>query len=62
MVERWAMIENGVVVNVVAWDGNTSRWQPPEGVIMKQAPDYVGMYWRYENDQWLEPIPPPAEG
>ena len=59
MVQRWAMIENGVVVNVCSWDGDITRWQPPVGVIMILAPDNVGMAWRYDNGEWLPPIPTP---
>jgi hypothetical protein len=27
----YAIIENGVVVNTVEWDGDVSIWQPPSG-------------------------------
>lgn len=56
---RYAMIRNNVVENVCSWDGDTSRWQPPEGYLVIPAPDHVGRDWRYEGDEWLEPLPPP---
>lgn len=32
---RYAMVKDNVVVNVVLWDGDTAKWQPPtDGTIM----------------------------
>lgn len=31
MVSRYAVIEAGVVTNVVMWDGDPASWVPPEG-------------------------------
>lgn len=53
---RYAMIRDGVVVNVCLWDGDTFRWQPPENVLCIPAPDHVGIGWRYEGAAWLEPV------
>lgn len=62
MVNRWAMIKDGVVVNVCLWDGLVSTWQPPDGVEMQLAPDHVSRDWKYENGEWLKPdVPRPEE-
>ena len=53
---RYAMIKDGVVVNVSLWDGDTFKWQPPEGVLCVPAPDHVGIGWGYVNDEWHAPI------
>lgn len=58
MSERWAMIKNNVVINVCNWDGNTQTWQPPEGIEMQPAGDLVGIGWRWDGENWLEPLPP----
>jgi hypothetical protein len=56
-VERWAMIQDGTVINVCLWDGLESTWTPPDGVEMQPAPDYVAIGWRWDGAEWLEPIP-----
>lgn len=30
-VTRYAIIQGGQVVNIVLWDGDTTKWQPPQG-------------------------------
>ena len=60
LVERYAHIKNGVVVNVTLWDGDISRWQPPEDELVITAPENVGIGWRYDGTDWLEPLPPPV--
>lgn len=32
MVSRYAIVQGGQCVNVVLWDGDTSKWAPPQGV------------------------------
>lgn len=57
-VERWAMIKDGVVVNVCLWDGNTATWTPPADVEMQPAPDEVAIGWTYDGE-WHRPEPTP---
>jgi hypothetical protein len=38
MSNRYALVENGVVVNVILWDGDTEAWQPPEGATAELLP------------------------
>lgn len=33
---RYVIIQDGVVVNAIEWDG-VSEWQPPEGCIASQS-------------------------
>jgi hypothetical protein len=58
MIERWAMIRDGIVENVCNWDGLTTTWQPPDGVQMQQAPDHVGIGWTYDGVDWTAPPEP----
>lgn len=58
MVERWAMIKDGAVINVCNWDGLTSTWQPPEGIEMQKAPDQVAIGWQWVDNTWVEPVIP----
>lgn len=62
----YAVIESGVVANVIVWDGNTENWQPPEGCIAVLIPEGVraGIGYSYDGDSFIEPPPPaltPAE-
>jgi hypothetical protein len=56
MTERWAMISDGVVVNVCRWDGDLNTWQPPEGIVMQPAPDNVGIGWTWDGENWSPPV------
>lgn len=43
----YAIVQGGEVINVVAWDGNETTWQPPEGttaveVTAATGPAYFG--------------------
>jgi len=54
---RYALVdENGVVVNMVAVDGD---WTPPDGLRLVVAPAEVSMNWRYANNQFTAPPPDP---
>lgn len=34
MISKWAVIQGGVVTNIVLWDGDTATWQPPADATM----------------------------
>jgi len=57
------MIKNGVVENVSLWDGDTNKWQPPEGITCIPAPDEIGIGWTWDESNWTAPVipEPPAE-
>jgi hypothetical protein len=59
-VERWAMIENGYVINICLWDGDVTRWKPPGNIEMQLAPDFIDIGWKYENENWEAPQPQEA--
>lgn len=58
MVERWAMVLNGIVENICLWDGNATTWQPPEIYTMVVAPDGVGIGWSWDGTNFS----PPTDG
>jgi hypothetical protein len=58
---RYAMIKDGIVQNISLWDGDTTRWQPPEDMLVIPAPDHIGMGWSYDGENWSEPVPAPPE-
>lgn len=55
-VQRWAMIKDGVVVNVCLWDGLLTTWQPPAGIEMQPAPDQVAIGWTFADGEWAAPV------
>jgi len=52
---RYAMIRDGIVENISLWDGDIKKWQPPEDMIIIPAPDYVGINWNYDGNNWIKP-------
>lgn len=55
-MKNYALVENGVVVNVIVWDGQSS-WQPPDGQTAVLVPDdaYAGIGSTYSNGAFGEP-------
>jgi len=44
---RYVLISGGQVANTVEWDGDTSKWSPPEGMqaVRYDGPAEVGWAW-----------------
>lgn len=60
MVSRYALVDvDGVVENVILWDGSLDTWQPPEGLTPHLLNDAdalqpVGIGWRRaRNGRWV---------
>lgn len=53
----YAIIEGGIVTNVVEWDGNTQTWMPPDGADVVKVPDgqspQIGL--GYQNGVFEQP-------
>lgn len=56
----YAIVQNGVVVNTIEWDGS-SAWTPPAGASVVQIPDgaYVGIGSTYDGKTFTAPPQPP---
>jgi hypothetical protein len=50
---RYAVIDNGDVVNVALWDGVT-EWEHADNAVNVEGLS-VGPGWRYENSEWVAP-------
>ncbi|MEE9653898.1 hypothetical protein V4836_06960 [Kluyvera ascorbata] len=50
---RYAVVDNGNVINIVEWDGVT-EWKPNSGYPI-QINDDVGIGWSYENNVFTAP-------
>jgi len=43
--QNYLIIQSNVVTNVVLWDGDTSKWAPPEGSIALVQATTPAMVW-----------------
>jgi len=64
VIERWCIIRDGVVQNVVAWDGDTKTWTPPSDAEMVRAAETssIGDLWNgaeFQKPLIAEPAPQP---
>lgn len=57
MEQNYALIENGIVINTIVWDGNTESWLPPEGVTAIPVPtgEPVSIGWTYSGSVFSSP-------
>lgn len=58
MSNTYAVVEKGIVTNLVAWDGE-SEWMPETGtaVLVKGA---CGIGWRYDGKTFIAPVTKPV--
>lgn len=60
MSDSYAVIENGTVVNVVLWDGET-EWSPDTGDVVK-TDGTVSIGWGYNDGVFsAPPVPEPSQ-
>lgn len=55
-MSTYAIVENGVVANVIVWDG-VAEYTPPDGTALVQIPDgtYTGPGATYSNGAFGPP-------
>ncbi|EFH7921060.1 hypothetical protein GJ338_03690 [Escherichia coli] len=53
----YAVVNNGIVVNIAVWDGE-SEWEPTDGVAVL-AEDGVGVGWSYDGEKFIKPASKP---
>lgn len=56
-MNTYAIVSNGVVTNIILWDGNTKNWQPPTGsqAIQVSAESVMGIGSTYSNGIFSAP-------
>lgn len=57
-MSEYAMIKDGIVENVVIWDGDLDTWSPPEGYVMIEIkPEYgqVSIGDNYKDGEFSTP-------
>lgn len=58
---RYAVVRDDVVENIVEWDGvladeqHPDAWMPPEGTDVIPLPEGVGIGWRRQGAEWVQP-------
>ncbi|EHW2953864.1 TPA: hypothetical protein ACHY19_003821 [Escherichia coli] len=57
MSNIYAVVQNGVVVNIAVWDGE-SEWNPSDGVAVL-AEEGVGVGWSYDGKKFIKPASKP---
>jgi hypothetical protein len=62
-MSRYAIVENGTVINVMLWDGDIDNWAPPDGQTAVEVPDGLPVTGgtKYIDGEFvlevIEPIP-----
>jgi hypothetical protein len=54
---NYAIVKNGLVINVIVLDDQTS-WEPPAGCELVELQDSAGIGWGYVNGQFIPPPEP----
>lgn len=57
--KRYAMVKNNVVYNVVLWDGDVEKWQPPNDGTIMIANDWSGPgdWWEESEQRFYRALP-----
>lgn len=57
-MKRWAVISDGIVRNIIAWDG-VSEWSPPniEDIVIEIEDKPVSIGWIYNGSEFIDPNP-----
>ncbi|WP_158248851.1 hypothetical protein [Pseudomonas sp. GW456-12-1-14-TSB6] len=55
-MKKYAVVKNGVVDNLIIWDGDLEGWQPPAGTIAIEIPDSspVSIGYLYNGSEFVE--------
>ncbi|EEZ7155756.1 hypothetical protein FQG50_04760 [Escherichia coli] len=53
MSDIYAVVQNGVVTNLVVWDGKS--WFKPEKADIVKCVGDVGIGWLYDGEQFIKP-------
>lgn len=56
MANSYAVVKDGIVINIVVWDGET-EWQPDDGEAVK-IDNVAGIGWLYDGKEFTPPPEP----
>ncbi|AWN03269.1 hypothetical protein PBI_CAMILLE_22 [Microbacterium phage Camille] len=52
---RFALVRDGIVENVIVWDGEET-YEPEDGYILYEVPEEVSPGWALIENQWTPPM------
>jgi hypothetical protein len=55
----YALVQNGIVINTIVWDGNLMGWRPPENVstvLLATENASVSRGWTYDGERFDPPL------
>lgn len=55
MIENYAVIDNGIVINVIVWDGVTPLKMPSGKTLVRLGDSGAWIDWRYTNGKFVSP-------
>lgn len=55
---NYAMVQSGIIINVIEWDGSSS-FAPPSGCELHQWSGRMDIGWAWVNGEPVDPNPPP---
>lgn len=50
-IKNYLLVQNNVVTDIVAWDGNTETWTPPEDAVLLVLSDTLSRTWILNADK-----------
>lgn len=51
ITQNYLIIEQNIVVNLVVWDGDTTKWTPPIGSIVLIQANTPSLVWQLNDDK-----------
>lgn len=62
-MNNYAVVESGMVTNIVIWDGKLEAWTPPELAEAVPIPEGipVSIGWRLSGDKFIQPDTDPSD-
>lgn len=58
-MSKHAIVRDGVVENIIDWDGDTEKWSPPEGATAHPFDGFVSIGWLWNGGSPVDPDPAP---
>lgn len=53
ITQPYLIIEQNIVTNVCLWDGDTTKWTPPQGSIVLIQATTPAMLWDWNGTEWV---------
>lgn len=58
-LSTYALVADGVVINTIVWDRDSSNWEPPSGQVavpVSEDDQAVSIGWLYDGARFIHPI------